>query len=94
MTRIGLAATAAYLPERWMTAAEDATASGIPEQVIEGQSGVFYQPGDTGKLAEHIGALGSDAELRRKLGRGARLRLEAMMFFARAISSALISFID
>ena len=34
MTRIALAATAAYLPERWMTAAEVATASGIPEHVI------------------------------------------------------------
>jgi 3-oxoacyl-[acyl-carrier-protein] synthase-3 len=31
---IGLAATAAYLPERWMTAAEVADASGIPEQVV------------------------------------------------------------
>jgi 3-oxoacyl-[acyl-carrier-protein] synthase III len=34
MTRISLAATAAYLPERWMTAAEVGTRSGIPEQVI------------------------------------------------------------
>ncbi len=32
--RVGLAATAAYLPERWMTAAEVAGASGIPEEVI------------------------------------------------------------
>jgi 3-oxoacyl-[acyl-carrier-protein] synthase III len=32
--RVGLAATAVYLPERWMTAAEIAAASGIPEQVI------------------------------------------------------------
>ena len=31
---IGLAATASYLPERWMTAAEVGEASGIPEQVI------------------------------------------------------------
>ena len=31
---IGLAATAAYLPEQWMTAAEIGDASGIPEQVI------------------------------------------------------------
>jgi 3-oxoacyl-[acyl-carrier-protein] synthase-3 len=29
-----LAATAAYLPERWMTAAEIAAASGIPEDVV------------------------------------------------------------
>jgi glycosyltransferase involved in cell wall biosynthesis len=60
---------------------------GIPEQVIEGQSGVFYQPGDAGKLAEHIGALCSDAELRRKLGRGARLRLEAMNSYDRMLNS-------
>ena len=32
--RVGLAATATYLPERWMSAAEIAEASGIPEQVI------------------------------------------------------------
>ena len=34
MRAVGLAATAAYLPERWMTAAEIAAASGIPEEVI------------------------------------------------------------
>ena len=34
MTHISLAATAAYLPERWMTAAEVGECSGIPEQVI------------------------------------------------------------
>ena len=31
---INLAATASYLPETWMTAAEIADASGIPESVI------------------------------------------------------------
>jgi 3-oxoacyl-[acyl-carrier-protein] synthase-3 len=34
VTRVGIAATASYLPERWMSAAEVATASGIPEQVV------------------------------------------------------------
>jgi 3-oxoacyl-[acyl-carrier-protein] synthase-3 len=34
VTRVSLAATAAYLPERWMPAAEVAVASGIPEQVL------------------------------------------------------------
>ena len=34
MRRVGLAATASYLPERWLTAAEIAARSGIPEQVI------------------------------------------------------------
>ena len=32
--RVGLAATASYLPERWMTAAEVGERAGIPEQVI------------------------------------------------------------
>jgi 3-oxoacyl-[acyl-carrier-protein] synthase-3 len=34
VTRVGLAATASYLPERWMTAAEISALSGIPEQVL------------------------------------------------------------
>jgi 3-oxoacyl-[acyl-carrier-protein] synthase III len=34
MTRVSLAATASYLPERWMTAAEVGERSAIPEQVI------------------------------------------------------------
>jgi len=34
MRPVGLVATASYLPERWMTAAEVAERSGIPEQVI------------------------------------------------------------
>ena len=37
---IGLAATASYLPERFMTAAEVAAASGIPEQVIVAKFGL------------------------------------------------------
>ncbi len=34
MSRVALAATASYLPERWLTAAEIGERSGIPEQVI------------------------------------------------------------
>jgi 3-oxoacyl-[acyl-carrier-protein] synthase-3 len=34
LTRIGVAATASYLPERWMSAAEIGEASGIPEAVL------------------------------------------------------------
>ena len=32
--RVGLAATASYLPERWMPAAEIGEASGIPEEIL------------------------------------------------------------
>jgi 3-oxoacyl-[acyl-carrier-protein] synthase-3 len=40
MTRVGLTATASYLPKRVMTAAEVAAASGIPEDVIVGKFGL------------------------------------------------------
>jgi 3-oxoacyl-[acyl-carrier-protein] synthase III len=38
--RVGLLATASYLPERWLTAAEVAALSGIPEQVIVDKFGL------------------------------------------------------
>ncbi|MGH3104529.1 MAG: 3-oxoacyl-ACP synthase [Gaiellaceae bacterium] len=34
MSRVGIAGTAAYLPERWMAAAELSAVSGIPEHVL------------------------------------------------------------
>ena len=40
MSGIGLVATAHYLPERWMTAAEVAAASGIPEEVVVAKFGL------------------------------------------------------
>jgi 3-oxoacyl-[acyl-carrier-protein] synthase-3 len=40
VTRVSLAATAAYLPERWMPAAELAVASGIPEAVLVDKFGL------------------------------------------------------
>jgi 3-oxoacyl-[acyl-carrier-protein] synthase-3 len=40
VTQISLAATAAYLPERWMTAGELGERSGIPEQVIVAKFGL------------------------------------------------------
>jgi 3-oxoacyl-[acyl-carrier-protein] synthase-3 len=38
--RVGLAAIASYLPERWMSAAEIGERSGIPEDVIVGKFGL------------------------------------------------------
>lgn len=40
MRRVGLVAISSYLPERWMTAAEVAEASGIPEAVIVDRFGL------------------------------------------------------
>lgn len=41
MTRIGIAATATYLPERWTAAAELAELSGIPESVLVEKFGLL-----------------------------------------------------
>jgi 3-oxoacyl-[acyl-carrier-protein] synthase-3 len=40
VTRVGIAATATYLPERWLTAAEIGAASGIPEAVLVEKFGI------------------------------------------------------
>jgi 3-oxoacyl-[acyl-carrier-protein] synthase III len=40
VTRVSIAATASYLPERWMTAAEVAERSGIPETVLVDKFGL------------------------------------------------------
>jgi 3-oxoacyl-[acyl-carrier-protein] synthase-3 len=40
VSRISVAATASYLPERWMSASEVAARSGIPEQVIVDKFGL------------------------------------------------------
>jgi 3-oxoacyl-[acyl-carrier-protein] synthase-3 len=55
VTRVSLAATAAYLPERWMPASEVAAQSGIPERVIVekfGLAGKHIAAGD-----EHVSDL-------------------------------------
>jgi 3-oxoacyl-[acyl-carrier-protein] synthase-3 len=40
VTRVGIAAMATYLPERWLTAAEIGAASGIPEAVLVEKFGI------------------------------------------------------
>ena len=52
MSHVSLAATAAYLPERWMAAAEVAAASGIPAAPAGDRSGRRYRliSGSTGKV--------------------------------------------
>lgn len=40
MSRVGLAATASYLPEQWLSAAEISELSGIPEQVLVDKFGL------------------------------------------------------
>ncbi|NED64597.1 glycosyltransferase family 4 protein, partial [Streptomyces sp. SID10244] len=52
-------------------------AGAIPEVVgTEEEAALLVPPGDSGKLAQSIGRLLDDAELRRRLGQGGRSRVE------------------
>jgi glycosyltransferase involved in cell wall biosynthesis len=49
--------------------------SGIPEAVVDGETGLLGAEGDRGALAANIGRLLADDALRRRLGRQARARV-------------------
>jgi glycosyltransferase involved in cell wall biosynthesis len=48
----------------------------IPEQVVDGETGLLVPPGDPGALARAVGALLDDAARRRVLGSAGRARAE------------------
>jgi len=50
---------------------------GLPEAVIDGDSGLLVTPGDAGALADALERLIADPALRERLGAGARARVEA-----------------
>ena len=47
---------------------------GVPEAVIDGETGLLVAPGDTAALTEAFGKLISDSGLRRRLGEAGRIR--------------------
>ena len=51
---------------------------GVCEQLVDGQSALFYDYGDTGKLSQLIRRLCDDAELRRAFAAAARDRLKQL----------------
>ena len=50
--------------------------SGIPHTVRDGREGLIVEPGDTDALADALGRLANDAELRARLGRAGRTRYD------------------
>ena len=50
--------------------------AGIPELVVDGQTGVLVSPGDTSALTQALAKLLSDLELRLQYGRAGRARIE------------------
>ena len=50
--------------------------AGIPELVVDGQTGILVSPGDTSELTEALDQLLGDGESRLRYGRGGRARIE------------------
>lgn len=50
---------------------------GLPEVIVDGETGFLAEIGDTEALARHVETLIRDAPLRARMGRAARLRVEA-----------------
>lgn len=61
--------------------------SSIPEQIIDGESGLLCPEKDANKIAEQIEKLILDKELRKKLGQNARCRLEKYYDYKNTIKS-------
>lgn len=49
--------------------------SGIPELVIDGETGILIEPGDSGALAEALALLARDPQRRERLGQAGRQRV-------------------
>jgi len=61
---------------------------GSTDAILDGQTGVLHDAGDSAGLAEVIGRLASDPALRQRLGAAARQRVESQ-FSERAVNEAL-----
>ncbi|HTY98389.1 MAG TPA: glycosyltransferase family 4 protein [Rhodocyclaceae bacterium] len=60
---------------------------GILEQVAENENALLFSPGDCVQLAGHMEKLAGDRELRARLGRGSRSRLERLTTFDQMVDA-------
>ena len=61
--------------------------AGIPDVVEDGVNGLLVPPGDSAALAQALGRLAADPELRQRLGREARRSAEARLSWAAAAAA-------
>lgn len=63
---------------------------GVSELVVHGETGLLVRPGDPAALADAIGALIADAQLRKRMGAAGRKRCEAL-FSLDTMHSGIVS---
>ncbi|MBI3910943.1 MAG: glycosyltransferase [Armatimonadetes bacterium] len=66
--------------------------SGTPEIVADGRTGYLVPPGDADALAERLGQLAADADLRRRLGEAARERIRRTFTVAAMVQGTLAAY--
>jgi glycosyltransferase involved in cell wall biosynthesis len=67
---------------------------GIPELVVDGQTGLLTKPGDAAQLSDAISALLLDADRRKAMGRAGGLRIQQLTNLAENVSRRLAVYQD
>lgn len=62
---------------------------GIPELVVDGETGILVEPGRSGELARAVGFLAGDADLARRLGQAGRRRCEERFRIERCVAETV-----
>jgi glycosyltransferase involved in cell wall biosynthesis len=65
---------------------------GLPDMVLDGETGLLVPPGDTGALRAAIDRLLADADLRRRLGAAGRERITSLSSWERVIDDTLAAY--
>ena len=65
---------------------------GIPQLVEDGRTGLLVEPGDAEALRSALERLLSDPELRRRMGRAARARVQRMCSWERVTDETLAAY--
>jgi glycosyltransferase involved in cell wall biosynthesis len=61
--------------------------SGIPELVIDGQTGILTEPGDASGIADALVGLAADPSAREIMGRKARSKVEEEFSLSESVST-------
>ena len=65
---------------------------GLPDMVVDGETGLLVPPGDPGALRAAVDRLLADADLRRRLGAAGRERIAALSSWERVIDDTLAAY--